>query len=94
MSLLDSRERHGYEIAKLIVQRSQGELRYGSAALYPILYKLERRGLIDGRWVEKPGERRRRFYRLTAAGRRELRALKADWRRFLDALVRVAELAP
>jgi transcriptional regulator len=92
LSLLEARERHGYELAKLIALRSAGALQYGAASLYPLLYRLERRGLLEGRWVEKEGERRKRFYRLTAAGRKELRAQRADWRRFLQAVVRVAEL--
>jgi transcriptional regulator len=92
LALLEARERHGYELAKLIALRSEGALQYGPASLYPLLYRLERRGLLEGRWVEKAGERRRRFYRLTTAGRKELRALRADWRRFLAAVVRVAEL--
>jgi PadR family transcriptional regulator, regulatory protein PadR len=92
LALLESRERHGYEIAKRISDRSEGALQYGAASLYPLLYRLERRALIEGRWVEKAGERRRRFYRLTPAGRKELKALRADWRRFVDAISRVAEL--
>lgn len=92
LALLEDGERHGYEIARSIGERSDGALRYGAASLYPLLYRLERRALIEGRWVEKAGMRRRRFYRLTAAGRRELARLRSDWRRFLDAVVRVAAL--
>ena len=92
LSLLAGRQRHGYEIGKLIAERSGGELQYGAASLYPLLYRLEHRGFIDGRWVEAPGERRRRFYRLTPAGRKELRLQRESWRRFLDAVVAVAEL--
>jgi transcriptional regulator len=92
LALLEDGDRHGYEIARRIGERSEGALRYGAASLYPLLYRLERRGLIDGRWVEKAGQRRRRFYRLTPAGRRELTRLRSDWRRFLDAVARVAEL--
>ena len=68
LSLLEALPRHGYEISKLIEQRSQGALRFHAASLYPLLYRLEKRGWIQGRWVEKPGQRRRRFYRLTAQG--------------------------
>src|ERR671923_2876336 len=70
LSLLDARSRHGYEISKLIESRSNGQLKFHIASLYPLLYRLEERGWIQGTWVEKPGERRRRFYRLTAQGRR------------------------
>jgi DNA-binding PadR family transcriptional regulator len=66
LSLLEALPRHGYEIGKLIEQRSQGALRFHAASLYPLLYRLEKRGWIQGRWVEKSGQRRRRYYRLTA----------------------------
>jgi DNA-binding PadR family transcriptional regulator len=70
LSLIEHRSRHGYEIAKLIETRSAGMLRFNVASLYPLLYRLEQRGLITGQWVEKPGQRRRRFYQLTAQGER------------------------
>ena len=56
------------------------------ASLYPLLYRLEERGWIVGKWVEKAGERRRRFYRLTAEGRRVLAAQRDNWREFVDAI--------
>jgi transcriptional regulator len=92
LSLLDERERHGYELAKLIERRSSGALVFHVASLYPVLYRLERRGLIQGRWVEKPGERRRRFYRVTAEGSRTLAAQRRSWSAFFAALNRVARL--
>src|SRR5262245_55411315 len=69
LSILEPRARHGYEISKLIESRSNGRLKFHIASLYPLLYRLEERGWLQGRWVEKAGERRRRFYTLTAAGR-------------------------
>jgi PadR family transcriptional regulator, regulatory protein PadR len=90
LALLEERNRHGYEIAQLIDQRSRGEIRFRIPSLYPLLYRLERRGLVEGRWVEKPGERRRRFYRLTPAGRRALLAQRRGWRTLFQALDRVA----
>jgi PadR family transcriptional regulator len=92
LSLLEERERHGYELAKLIDRRSEGELAFHVASLYPILYRLERRALIQGRWVEKSGERRRRFYRLTAEGEKVLKAQRRSWTSFFTALNRVAHL--
>ncbi len=92
LSLLDERDRHGYELAKLIERRSDGALAFHAESLYPILYRLERRGLIQGRWVEKPGERRRRFYRLTPAGSRALGAQRRSWTSFFTAINRVARL--
>ena len=59
LSLLEALPRHGYEIGKLIEQRSEGALRFHAASLYPLLYRLEKRGWIQGRWVEKSGQRRR-----------------------------------
>jgi transcriptional regulator len=90
LALLEQRQRHGYAIAQLIEQRSGGEIVFRVPSLYPLLYRLERRGLVEGRWVEKAGERRRRFYRLTAAGRQALAAQRRGWRSLFDALDRVA----
>ncbi|HTK28190.1 MAG TPA: helix-turn-helix transcriptional regulator [Vicinamibacterales bacterium] len=92
LALLEERDRHGYELARLIDRRSGGELTLHVASLYPILYRLERRGLIQGRWVEKSGERRRRFYRLTTDGAKMLAAQRRSWSAFLAALTRVARL--
>jgi PadR family transcriptional regulator, regulatory protein PadR len=86
LSLLYARPRHGYEISKVIEQRSAGRLRFHMASLYPLLYRLEERGWIEGRWVEKAGERRRRFYRLTAQGRKVLAAQRDNWREFVIAV--------
>ena len=92
LSLLEERDRHGYELAQLIDRRSGGELNFHVASLYPVLYRLERRGLIQGRWVEKNGERRRRFYRLTPSGEKVLAAERRSWRTLFAALNRVARL--
>ena len=90
LSLLESESRHGYELQKLIESRSDGVLSFHVASLYPLLYKLEERGWIVGRWVEKAGERRRRFYRLTAAGRSALETQRERWREFVTAINRVS----
>jgi len=92
LSLLEEEDRHGYELAKLIEARSGGELKFHVASLYPTLYRLERRGLITGRWVERAGSRRRRFYRLTPAGQTVLDAERRSWRAFFAALNRVARI--
>jgi PadR family transcriptional regulator PadR len=89
LSLVEARPRHGYEISKLIETRSGGRLRFHVASLYPLLYRLEERGWIQGRWVEKAGQRRRRFYRLTAEGRKALAAQRDTWREFVLAVGRV-----
>ena len=90
LSLLDAEPRHGYELQKLIESRSKGVLTFNVASLYPLLYRMADRGWIVGRWVEKAGERRRRFYRLTAAGRSALDAQRDSWREFVTAINQVA----
>ena len=92
LAQLEERPRHGYEIAQQIAARSSGTVSFHAASLYPILYRLERNRLIAGRWVEKAGQRRRRFYRLTAAGRKMLRDRRQAWRAFMDAVQRAAGL--
>jgi transcriptional regulator len=89
LSLLSERQRHGYELAKLIEQRSGGELSFQVASLYTLLSRLEKKGWIAGRWVEKAGERRRRFYRLTPEGIKALAHEQREWRRFVAAVERV-----
>ncbi len=92
LSLVEERARHGYEIGQLIERRSEGVVQLHVASLYPLLYRLERRGWIAGRWIEKPGERRRRFYRLTAGGRKVLLTQRAAWQEFVGAVKRIARL--
>jgi len=92
LSLVEARARHGYEIGKLIEERSGGDLRYNIASLYPLLYRLEKRGWIKGQWVEKPGQRRRRYYRITATGRRVLDAQRSGWKSFVAAINRITGL--
>jgi transcriptional regulator len=94
LALVEDHPRHGYEIAKLIDQRSDGVLQFHVASLYPLLYRLEKRGLIAGKWVEKAGERRRRFYKLTAEGQKVLAEQRQTWREFFAALDRVAGINP
>jgi PadR family transcriptional regulator len=91
LALVESQPRHGYEISKLIEARSDGRLRFHLASLYPLLYRLEERGWIHGRWVEKAGERRRRFYRLTPAGQKVLAAQRDNWQEFVRSVARITE---
>jgi transcriptional regulator len=92
MSLVEARARHGYEISKLIESRSDGVLRFNVASLYPLLYRLEKRGWIQGRWVEKAGQRRRRYYRLTTEGKKVLAAQRSGWQAFVEAVGRITGL--
>jgi len=89
LSLVSDQPRHGYDIGQLIELRSRGALRFHVASLYPLLYRLERRGWLEGRWVEKAGQRRRRYYRLTAQGRRVLAEQRRGWRAFVEAVGRI-----
>jgi PadR family transcriptional regulator len=89
LALLEGRPRHGYEISQVIEQRSDGAVRFKVASLYPLLYRLERRGWITGQWVEKDGQRRRRYYRLTREGRKVLAEQRKGWQRFVAAIGRI-----
>src|SRR5437899_13048241 len=88
--LYNDRHSNGYEISQLIEERSNGTITFYTASLYPTLYRLEDKGLIEGRWVERAGQRRRRYYRLTRAGRRALAKQRSTWDTFFLALDRIA----
>jgi transcriptional regulator len=92
LSLVEVRPRHGYEIGKLIESRSKGVLRLNVASLYPLLYRLEKRRWIHGSWVEKAGQRRRRYYRLTTEGRKVLAAQRSTWQAFVKAINRITRI--
>ena len=92
LAQLEDGPSHGYEIAVQIGRRSRGALEFNAASLYPVLYRLEQKGWITGRWVEKSGERRRRFYRLTAAGKRTLAERRKSWATFMEAVGRAGGL--
>ena len=89
LALLEARPRHGYEISQIIEQRSDGAVHFKVASLYPLLYRLERRRWISGQWVEKDGQRRRRYYRLTREGRKVLDTQRKGWQRFVAAIARI-----
>jgi PadR family transcriptional regulator PadR len=90
LSLVEAQPRHGYELSKLIEARSEGLLSFRVASLYPLLYRLEKRGWIQGRWVEKAGQRRRRYYRMTPAGGKVLAEQRTGWQQFVRAINRIA----
>ena len=92
LALVEARPRHGYELSQLIEQRSSGSVKFNVASLYPLLYRLERRGWIKGRWVEKAGQRRRRYYRITPQGRTVLAEQRRGWERFVAAINRIVEV--
>ena len=92
LAALEDGQLHGYDIAREIARKSDGLLTFHVASLYPLLYKLEDRKWIQGRWVEKAGQRRRRYYKLTAVGRRTLASQRGRWAAFVDALTKAAGL--
>jgi transcriptional regulator len=93
LSLLRHQPRHGYEIGKMIELGSGGSLRFTVSALYPMLYRMEKRGWIKGRWVEKAGQRRRYYYSLTSAGREVMAAQRANWQEFVEAISAILDMS-
>jgi PadR family transcriptional regulator, regulatory protein PadR len=94
LALVDEADHHGYEIGRQIELRSDGAVHFTMASLYATLYRLEERSLVKGRWVEKAGQRRRRYYRITDSGRSMLATQREDWGRFIAALTQVAGVRP
>jgi transcriptional regulator len=91
LSILEEDQRHGYQIAKLIREHSGNRLRFQASSLYPVLFRMEKRGWIKGKWVEKESVRRRRFYRLTPKGMEALATQRETWREFTLAVNLVVE---
>jgi DNA-binding PadR family transcriptional regulator len=94
LSSLDGATRHGYEIGKLLEHRSGGQLEFRVSTLYSVLYRMEDRGWIHGRWVEKKGERRRCYYTLTPAGEAALAAQRKEWKAFAAVVNRIIQPSP
>ena len=94
LALVEEQDFHGYEIQRRIEDRSGGTLHFTLASLYATLYRLEERGFIRGRWVERAGQRRRRYYRITDSGRKVLASQREEWGRFIAALSDVAGVKP
>lgn len=91
LSILEKGHHHGYEIAKLIRGESGNRLNFQASSLYPVLFRMEKRGWIKGMWVEKDGARRRRFYRLTPKGEEALATQREIWKEFTRAVNLVVE---
>lgn len=92
ITLLSQREMHGYEIGKQIEELSDGVLRFEMASLYSALYRMLQKDWLEAYWETSPVGRKRRYYWLTKNGRRQIRALRRSWQRFLGALNQVARL--
>ena len=85
LTLLAQRPLHGYEIAKQIEEQTRGVLRFDMASLYPMLYRFERKAWVKAEWQTIANGRRRRCYRLTPLGRKQLAPLREQWRVFFQA---------
>lgn len=94
LSSLDGATRHGYEIGKLLEHRSGGQIEFRVSTLYTVLYRMEDRGWIQGRWVEKKGTRRRCYYTLTTEGEAALDAQRKEWKAFSTVVNRVIQPNP
>ncbi|HET8923210.1 MAG TPA: PadR family transcriptional regulator [Candidatus Acidoferrum sp.] len=93
LSVLEDGPLHGYEMARRIERQTKGTLRFTLAALYPMLYRMEQRGWIRGNWETAGNGRRRRCYRLTRAGKKELSPLRREWAELFRALHQLTKVA-
>jgi transcriptional regulator len=93
LSVLEAGELHGYEIARRIERETRGKLRFTLASLYPLLYRMEKRGWVRGEWQTGENGRRRRRYRLTSAGKKKIVPLRAEWSELFQALRQLAKVA-
>lgn len=89
LTLLDRREMYGYELVEALERDSGGLLAMGQSTVYPLLYNLEGRGHVKGAWRSAPSGRRRKYYRITPAGRRWLEAQRSQWRTLVEAMGRL-----
>ena len=93
LKTLSWEELNGFAIAQWIKERTAEDILIEEGALYPALHRLEQRGLIKGTWGVSEHKRKARFYRLTAAGRRELQAQESNWAKYVRAVDRVLQPA-
>jgi transcriptional regulator len=93
LSVLEEGPLHGYEMARLIERQTKGALRFTLASLYPLLYRMEKRGWVRGAWEMSESGRRRRCYRLTPAGKKKLAPIRAEWSELFRALKRLAKVS-
>lgn len=93
LSVLEEGPLHGYEMARRIEQQTQGSLRFTLASLYPLLYRMEKRGWVRGVWETSDSGRRRRCYRLTVAGKKKLAPIRAEWSELFRALQRLTKVS-
>ncbi len=94
LQLLKWREMYGYELADALSRRTDNVLALGQSTLYPLLYSLEAKRLVESRWVELPSGRRRRYYRLTDRGVEALESQRAQWQELFGAMVGLGLVSP
>lgn len=94
LQLLKRREMYGYELAESLSQRSDGVLALGQSTLYPLLYGLESKGMVESRWVELPSGRKRRYYRITDPGLAMLETQRAQWQELFQAMMGLGLVTP
>ncbi len=82
LQLLAERQMYGYEIVKVVNERTDGRFEWREGTLYPCLHRLEADGLLRSRWQEAPNGKKRKYYRVTARGLRELKRRKQEWTEF------------
>lgn len=90
LAVLESEPLHGYEIARRIERQSGGVLHFTLASLYPLLYRMEKRGWVRGDWQTLPSGRERRCYELTVKGKKQLAPMREEWGLFFGALRKLA----
>ncbi|HEY6227899.1 MAG TPA: PadR family transcriptional regulator [Verrucomicrobiae bacterium] len=93
LKVLERDAQHGFGIAERIMQLSDEALKVGEGSLYPALYRLQERGLIESEWGRSENNRKAKYYRLTAKGRKQLRAEAESWQDMCDAIARVMKFA-
>lgn len=93
LAILDQGPLHGYQIAKEMRSRSDDALQLGQGVLYPILHRLEERGLIRGEWEQSTGTPSRKRYSITPKGKSELRAKRTEWAAFTKVMSQVLDQA-
>lgn len=93
LTLLKGREMYGYELVEALATRTDGVLAMGQSTLYPLLYNLEAKGMIEATWHEAESGRERKYYRLTGKGRTKLKADTEQWNRLAGAMQSLGVLA-
>jgi PadR family transcriptional regulator PadR len=94
LQLLHRREMYGYELAEALSRRTDNVLAVGQSTLYPLLYSLEAKRLVESRWVELPTGRKRRYYRITDKGVAALETQRAQWQELFQAMVGLGLVTP